>query len=319
MTEFEIIGRYFTRAAADPDVLIGVGDDAALLRVDGALAVTVDTLVEGVHFPAAIEPAALGHRLLAVNLSDLAAMGAEPRWCTLALTFPEADARWLEGLARGLFELAARFRVSLVGGNLARGPLTATLQLMGRVEPAEALRRGGGRPGDDVYVTGTFGGAAGGLAVLGQGSEGGTPPEAPARRALVERFLRPEPRVAAGLALRGVASAAIDVSDGLGADLEHLCAASGCGAIVDVERVPRPDALEAFFDPEAALGYALAGGDDYELCFAAPPAAAARVAAAAAASGTPMTRIGRLAAGTGVEWRRGGQPFRAPAGGFRHF
>ncbi len=317
MTEFEIIARYFTRAAADPDVLIGVGDDAALLRVEGALAVTVDTLVEGVHFPAGIEAAALGHRLLAVNLSDLAAMGAEPRWCTLALTFPEPDERWLEGLAAGLFELAARFGVSLVGGNLARGPLTATLQLMGRVEPDVALRRGGGRPGDDVYVTGTLGDAAGGLALLEEAAAGEE--RGAARRALVERFLRPEPRIAAGLALRGVASAAIDVSDGLGADLDHLCAASGCGAVVEVERVPVSGALVTLFGPEAALRYALSGGDDYELCFTAPPAAAESVAAAAAQAHTPATRIGRLVAGAGIEWRRDGRAYRAPAGGYAHF
>jgi thiamin-phosphate kinase len=166
VTEFEIIDRFFTRPIRDRGVLIGVGDDAALLDPGGgAIAVTVDTLVEGVHFLAGTDPNALGHRLLAVNLSDLASMGAEPRWCTMALTLPRADEAWLEAFTRGFFDLAQRFGVSLVGGNLARGPLTATLQLMGSVPPAEALRRNGGRPGDDVYVTGTLGDGAAGLAL----------------------------------------------------------------------------------------------------------------------------------------------------------
>lgn len=327
MTEFEIIARYFTRPVEDADVLLGVGDDAALLRVDGALAVTVDTLVEGVHFPAGIAPDALGYRLLAVNLSDLAAMGAAPRWCTLALTLPAVEEGWLEGFARGLFELASRHGVSLVGGNLARGPLNCTMQLLGRVTPAEALRRGGGRPGEDVYVTGTLGDGAGGLAVLrqrgtaGPGAGGGGAPGGPAdaREALVTRFLRPEPRIAAGMALRGIASAAIDVSDGLAADLGHLSRASGCGAIVDVERIPLSAALTACFAPDAALAHALGGGDDYELCFAAPSAAAARVAAAAAGAGTRATRIGRLVAGAGLEWRREGEAYAPAASGYLHF
>ncbi|HEU4618647.1 MAG TPA: thiamine-phosphate kinase [Gammaproteobacteria bacterium] len=329
VNEFEIIERYFAAASDDPDVLLGAGDDAALLKADGTIAVTVDTLVEGVHFPAGIDAEALGHRVLAVNLSDLAAMGARPRWCTLALTLTPAQAEpaWLEGFARGLFALASRFGVSLVGGNLARGPLSATLQLIGSVAPGEALRRAGGRPGDDLYVTGTLGDAAGGLAVLQgragtRGAPGAGEQAARASDALVERFLRPSPRIDAGIALRGVASAAIDVSDGLASDLAHLCRASGCGAVVDVERIPRSSELETLFGEEAALEHAVAGGDDYELCFAAAPADAGNVAAAAAAARTPMQRIGRLVErgpGALVEWRRAGAPFALGARGYSHF
>ncbi|HEX5420769.1 MAG TPA: thiamine-phosphate kinase [Gammaproteobacteria bacterium] len=331
MTEFEIIDRYFTRPCADADVLIGVGDDAALLGTrGGAVAVTVDTLVEGVHFLAGTEPDALGHRLLAVNLSDLAAMGAEPRWCTLALTLPQADEAWLAAFTRGFFALAQRFGVSLVGGNLARGPLTATLQLMGLVAPSEALRRSGGTPGDDVYVTGTLGDGAAGLALLRGRREpqnGSVPDErgsasgedARAAQYLEQRFLRPAPRVEIGLALRGLATAAIDLSDGLVADLGHLCRASGCGAAVEVEGIPTSAELGVLFAPEEALAYALGGGDDYELCFAAPADEGERAAAAAEAAGTSVRRIGRLVQGNAIEWRRGGRPFDPPTHGYLHF
>lgn len=315
MTEFEIIERYFATPTSDPDVLLGVGDDAALLEVDGTIAVTVDTLVEGVHFPAEIAADALGYRTLAVNLSDLAAMGAEPRWCTLALTLPRAEPDWLEAFARGLLDLAARFGVSLVGGNLARGPLTATLQLIGRVPPQQAMRRSGGRPGDDVYVTGTLGDAAGGLELLKRA--GGEP----VRNALVERYLRPSPRIAAGLALRGLASAAIDVSDGLAADLGHLCHASGCSAAVDVARLPISAELESAFAPDAVLAHALGGGDDYELCFTADPVRADRVEDAVRGAGVDVRRIGRLVdrAGADIEWSREGAPYAPPASGYSHF
>ncbi len=314
--EFDIIARYFTRSCGDSDVLLGIGDDAAVLAIDGDVAVTVDTLVAGVHFPDGTAPNLLGYRLLAVNLSDLAAMGAVPRWCTLALTLPAADELWLDGFSRGLFELADRYGVSLVGGNLSRGPLTLTLQLMGNVERAQWLTRSGGHVGDDVYVTGTLGDSAAGIALI---LERSAAPQGSAAAALKERFYRPVPRVGAGVALRSLATAAIDVSDGLLADLGHICAASGCGATIDVERVPLSAELLSMFPPQEALALALGGGDDYELCFTAPPSRAEEIEAVLEAAGTSGRRIGQLVAGQAVVCRRDGEPFTPAVRGFSHF
>jgi thiamine-monophosphate kinase len=314
--EFEIIERYFTRPDRDPDVLLGVGDDAAVLALDGLMAVTVDTLVAGVHFPDGIAPNLLGYRLMAVNLSDLAAMGAEPRWCTLALTLPKPDEGWLDGFSRGLFEIAERYGVSLVGGDLTRGPLTATLQLMGRVERGRVLTRGGGAVGDDVYVTGTLGDSAAGIALVTERVEA-APGSAAA--ALKERFYRPVPRVDAGLALRSLASAAIDVSDGLLADLGHICERSGCGAVIETESIPVSAELLSLFPPQTALAYALAGGDDYELCFTAPPSRAQQIEAALEGTGATPKRIGQLVEGREVVCTRDGEPFDPPTSGYRHF
>jgi thiamine-monophosphate kinase len=314
--EFEIIARYFTRATSDRDVVLGIGDDAAVLAVDGHVAVTVDTLVAGVHFPDGMAPHLLGHRLMAVNLSDLAAMGARPRWSTLALTMPSADELWLDGFSRGLFELADRYGVSLVGGNLSRGPLALTMQLMGTVEPKNLLTRGGGHVGDDIYVTGTLGDSAAGIMLI---LERSAAPQDSAAAALKERFYRPVPRVGAGLVLGPLATAAIDVSDGLLADLGHICKASGCGATIDVERVPLSAELLSMFPPQEAIAHALGGGDDYELCFTAPPSRAEEIEAALEAAATPVRRIGQLAAGQTVVCRRDGEPFTPALRGFRHF
>ncbi|MBN1239672.1 MAG: thiamine-phosphate kinase [Gammaproteobacteria bacterium] len=322
MNEFEIIARYFTRPTDDRDVLLGVGDDAAVLGTTGPIAVAVDTLVAGVHFPDGTGPDSIAHRALAVNLSDLAAMGARPRWFTLALTLPDADPAWLEAFAAGLFALADRYGVSLVGGDLTRGPLTVSIQVIGTMSGmgagAIALTRGGGRVGDDVYVTGTLGDAAAGLAVL-TGRYGEDAATGAAREALAARFLRPEPRVGAGLALVGVATAAIDVSDGLAADLGHLCDASGCGAEIDVENLPLSAEIEAVCPIDAAESHAIAGGDDYELCFTAPPSEADRVAAAIEQGGIGARRIGRLVEGRNVAWRRAGKAFTPPDRGYVHF
>jgi len=314
--EFEIIERYFTRPSRDPDVVIGVGDDAAVVAVDGLAAITVDTLVAGVHFPDGIAPVLLGYRAMAVNLSDLAAMGATPRWCTLALTLPKADELWLDGFSRGLFELAERHGVSLVGGNLARGPLNVTIQLIGTVERGRILTRAGGNLGDDVYVTGTLGDSAGGIALINERVD---TPHGSAGAALKERFYKPVPRVEAGLALCALASAAIDVSDGLLADLGHICERSGCGAMIDVERVPLSAELLSTFPPQIALAHALGGGDDYELCFTAPPSRAEAIDGALEAAGTTATRIGQLVAGQEVVCRRDGEPYKPQVLGYRHF
>lgn len=313
--EFEIIERYFSRSSGDPDVLVGVGDDAAVVAASGALAVAVDTLVEGVHFPVGLAAEAVGHRALAVNLSDMAAMGAQPRWCTLALTLADSEPTWIEGFADGLYTLAQRHGVTLIGGDLTRGPLTVSVQIIGSVDATRWLGRSGGHVGDDVYVTGTLGDSAAGLALIKERTE----QTVPAHAALRERFLWPEPRVTAGRALAGIASAAIDVSDGLLADLGHVCEASGCGAFIDVEHVPLSAELLSEFPPNVAEAYALSGGDDYELCFTAAPAQAPSIEAGLDAVGCPARKIGQLVSGAGVECRRDGVAFAPPSAGYRHF
>ncbi len=313
--EFQLIERFFAQSIDDPDVVVGIGDDAAVVNASGPLAVATDTLVEGVHFPQQTAADAVGYRILAVNLSDLAAMGARPRWCTLALTIAAADEQWLEGFTTGFFRLAAAHEVSLVGGDLTRGPLSATLHLIGSVERNGLLTRSGAHVGDDVYVTGSLGDAAAGLALIDEDAVDA----GPEHRALVERFYRPSPRVAAGRAVAAIANAAIDVSDGLIADLGHICEASGCGAIINVEQLPLSAELLALFPPQTVHAYALSGGDDYELCFTAAPAQAEVVEAALEASGTSARRIGELVPGVGVECRRDGKRFSPAYAGHKHF
>jgi thiamine-monophosphate kinase len=297
LTEFELIDRYLSRLGARrDDVLLGVGDDAALVRPPAGLelALAADTLVEGVHFPSSLSPEDIGHRVLAVNLSDMAAMGAEPAWALLTLTLPRAEPEWLRGFSGGLHELARRHGVQVVGGDTTAGPLTATIAMVGFVPPGQALRRAGARPGDEVWVSGTPGDAAAGLACLMGRLDGPGPVLEP----LVQRFTRPEPRVPLGLVLRGVATACIDVSDGLAGDLGKLCAASGVGAQLDSTSLPRSAALRAAVDPEAARRHVLAGGDDYELLFTLPPGTDA--AGLERGSGVALTRIGTIVAGYGL-------------------
>lgn len=313
LDEFELIDRFFRRPPTDPAVEVGIGDDAAVLRVDAPLVVAVDTLVGGVHFPPDLVPDAVGHRALAVNLSDFAAMGAVPRWATLALTLPDADAGWVESFCEGFFALADRFGVSLVGGDTTRGPLAVTVELMGATLPAGALLRSGGAVGDDVYVTGTLGDAAAGLAALAGGASSG------AAARLIERFARPEPRLDLGLALTAVASAAIDVSDGLVADLGHVCRASGCGARIDLEGLPLSSELLDQCTLDRAREYALGGGDDYELCFTAAAGMGEQVLDLARDCETPVARIGSLTSGSGVVCALDGRPVPIAVSGFRHF
>ena len=300
MNEFELIERYFARLGPRrADVALGVGDDAALIDVPAGqqLVVAADTLVAGRHFPAGLRADDVGWRALAVNLSDLAAMGATPAWATLALTLPEADEDWLESFAAGFALLAGQHGVALVGGDTTRGPLVLTVQLLGYVAPGTTLRRSGARPGDLVYVTGWPGDAAAGLALL----EGRLSGSGAARAALEERFRRPEPRVAFGQRLKGVASACIDISDGLAGDLRRLAAASGVGAVVRAAELPLSRALHALAGPARARELSLGGGDDYELLFTVPPAARAALAGAAASSGAPACHcIGEIVAGGGV-------------------
>lgn len=313
--EFDLIARIRARAADRDDVRLGIGDDAAILQVpDGQqLVVTMDTLNSGVHFPADSAPADIGWKALAVNLSDLAAMAATPAWCTLSLSLPEPDAVWLEGFLDGFLGLATLHGIALVGGDTTRGPLSISVAAHGLAGHGQALRRDGAQVGDDIWVTGTLGDAA---AALWQWRT-----SAVADPWLRARLDRPTPRVATGQALRGRAHAAIDVSDGLLADLAHVCRASGVGAEVEAQALPASGALVAAY-PDAAARRILqaSGGDDYELCFTAPPQRHADIVAAAAASGTAATRIGRVAAGSGVRLLDAdGRVLRLPGNGFEHF
>ena len=300
MGEFELIERYFAAVGAlRSDVVLGVGDDAAVLSVPAGheLIACTDTLVEGRHFPTGFEAFDIGWRALAVNLSDLAAMGAEPRWATLALTLPAIDEEWLEEFVGGFATLAQAHGVALVGGDTTRGTLVLTVQALGTVPVGGAVPRSGARPGDLLYVTGWPGDAAAGLALL-QGTLNGT---GASRAALELKFRRPEPRVAFGQRLRGIASACIDVSDGLAADLGRLAAASGVAAVVRAAELPLSRALYALAGEARARTYALGGGDDYELLFTVPAAGRAGLARATAASGAPACHcIGEITAGRGV-------------------
>ena len=313
--EFELIDRYLSRLGARrDDVILGVGDDAALVRPPPGLelALAADTIVEGVHFPAGMPPADIGHRVVAVNLSDMAAMGAEPAWALLTLTLPAAEDAWLREFASGLHDLARRHGTALVGGDTTAGPLTATVAMAGFVPPGQALRRAGARPGDGIWVSGTPGDAAAGLAVL-QGRLDAPPGVG---EPLKHRFLRPEPRIGLGLVLRGRASACIDVSDGLVGDLGKLCEASGVGGQVDSTLLPRSPAMRGAVDPETARRLTLAGGDDYELLFTLPPEVDA--GSLQRAAGVDLTRIGVVVPGAGVTVD-GAAAERDVVHGFDHF
>lgn len=314
MNEFDLIRRYFAELTPEKDengVVRGIGDDAAILQVPEGheLIVTTDTLVAGRHFEARADPAGIGWKSLAVNLSDLAAMGAEARWVTLALTIEEADEDWLAAFAAGFGELAARHRVSLVGGDTTRGPLSLTVTAMGVVPAGTALRRDGALAGDVVCVTGTLGDAALALRL-------GEDLNAPGLRA---RLDRPQPRLAAGLALRGLAHAAIDLSDGLAGDLGHVLRASDVGARIVVDQLPAArDFLRHLTADMSRVALQAQGGDDYELCVCLPPD---RVEAARAAlEGLPLTVVGEIMAERGLRFVDGaGATIAVPSHGYRHF
>jgi thiamine-monophosphate kinase len=313
--EFALIHRYFDRP--QQGVPLAVGDDCALLQATAGqqLAISTDTLVCGVHFFPDVEPAALGHKALAVNLSDLAAMGATPRWFTLAITLPQIDEPWLAEFARGLHALSDAANIRLVGGDTTRGPLSLTLTVLGEVPSGQALRRDAARAEDEIWVSGTLGDAAMALKLL---REQGTRADIDAcLRACLER---PSPRLALGEALRGVAHAAIDISDGLLADLGHICERSGLAATVQLALLPLSDEFRNAAGTELPWPLVWAGGDDYELCFTAPMSAREAVLAAGRVAGVPVTCIGRMLAGQGVQVvDAGGNPVRIAQAGFDHF
>ena len=268
LNEFSLIREYFSALGESTGVALGVGDDCALLEMsaDQQLVVTVDTLVAGVHFPLDASAGDVAHRALRVNLSDLAAMGAKPRWFTLALTLPAADKDWLATFSAALAEDAHVFQCALVGGDTTAGPLTISIQMMGEVPAGQALTRAGAHAGDWIYVTGTLGEGAAALQLFAPDSELSTS----VRENLAGRFYRPQPRLAEGLKLRGFASAAVDISDGLLADLGHIAECSGLGAEVQLAQLPLAPWLQEVASMEQMQTWALSGGDDYELCFTVP-------------------------------------------------
>jgi thiamine-monophosphate kinase len=319
MSEFELIARHFTHVGAQRhDVRIGVGDDGAVVMPPASreLVMVTDSLVEGVHFPPGSPPASIGHRAFAVNLSDLAAMGAEPAWALLALALPDADDAWLAAFSRAAGDLCRRHGVALIGGDTTRGPMTINVTMIGIVPIGVALERAGGQAGDAIFVTGTPGDSAAGLALEQNRLH---VPDSMSAQILRDRFLFPTPRCDVGIALRGLASACIDVSDGLGGDLEKLCAASGCGADVDAAALPISDALAGAVGRELAREYALTGGDDYELLFAVPLARLGAMNTAIAQGLGPVTRIGSLVSGKGVRVSTRGGVMQFSGSGFDHF
>ncbi len=318
LSEFALIERYFRACGSErADVTLGVGDDAALLRVPAGceLVAATDTLVAGVHFPQDSPPESVGHRALAVNLSDLAAMGARPAWALLALTLPQADEAWLGGFATGLGELARTHTVALVGGDTTRGPLCITVQLLGFVPAGEALTRSGAQAGDVLFVSGTCGDAAAGLALeqrrLSAPGEAGS--------WLRERFLYPTPRVALGEQLRSFASACIDVSDGLLADAGKLASASHVGVELAWNELPVSEPLATLVGERRARELALSGGDDYELCFAVRPDQVARLLMQLPPQQWRYTRIGALRAAPGAVVVRDGTVMEFSHSGYEHF
>lgn len=320
LSEFELIRRYFTYPA--PHTRLGVGDDAAVVRLRRGmeLVVSTDMLLSGRHFFHDADPRRLGHKALAVNLSDMAAMGATPRWVTLSLALPRADTTWLQAFTAGFMQLARQYGVDLIGGDTTRGPLTICVQIMGEVPSGKALRRDGARAGDDVWVSGNLGDAA-----LALAARSGRLRLAAREFAAVSRRLDlPLPRIELGEALRATARSAIDISDGLLADLGHICERSRVGAVIELAHVPRSTIMERYVDRAAGRAALLSGGDDYELCFTAPRSRRSAVERIARRSGLKVTRIGRIITarrGTGAVAIIGkdGKPVVVRHPGFDHF
>ena len=311
--EFDLIEFIRAQQSVDrPDVRVGIGDDAALLQVPDAhgLVLCSDTLNEGIHFPTGTDPESIGWKSLAVNLSDLSAMGATPAWCLLNLCLPESDARWLSRFTTGFFELAAAHNVALVGGDTTRGPLSISVTACGFVPDGLALKRSGAHVGDDIWVSGTLGDAA--LALRRMLASESVP------HTLLEALDRPEPQVALGKALRALATSCIDVSDGILQDLGHIATASGLAAQVNVDQLPSSADFDALAGREERLQLQ-SSGDDYALCFTADPACQSALLELAGALSLTLTRIGTCVAGQGVEVLRHGVPIAPGHRGHSHF
>lgn len=317
LSEFDLIQRYFQADTTRSDVAVGIGDDCAVLRVPAGheLAVSIDTLVQGVHFFSDIDPYSLGHKALAVSLSDLAAMGATPAWVTLALTLPHSDPDWLKAFSEGFVALACAHQVDLVGGDTTRGPLTLSTQAHGFIEQGRGMRRSGARVGDLIYVTGTLGDA--GLALR---AKQGLYQNTQDASKLMQRLERPLPRVSEGRALARLATAAIDISDGLAADLGHILKASQVGATVDIDRIPLSHAVRAYGDETGDWLLALSAGDDYELCVVVSEERQREVEKLAASFQCGLTRIGIIEQESGLRCRGAdGRLLELGVCGFDHF
>ena len=318
--EFQLIQQFFQREQAEQPaegVLLGIGDDCALLQIPEGkqLAVSVDTLVAGVHFPADADAELIAERALRTNLSDLAAMGADPLWFTLALTLPDANEGWLRRFSRGLFSCARAYGIALIGGDTTSGPLTVTIQVMGAVAPGAAMRRDGANIGDFVLVTHSLGDGAAALALI----ESRIQCDESSANYLHERFYRPVPRLRESALIRAYASAALDISDGLVADLQHICAASDVGAVIDVENLPLSAAVQTLNNPAQAVEWALSGGDDYELCFTVAAEKMADIAMLIAQGKLNATVVGEIVPGTKVICEYEGEPFALAKTGYQHF
>ena len=312
--EFELIRRFFKRPPLRFDVVEGIGDDCALLRPQAGkcLAMTMDTLVEGIHFLRGTNPENLGHKSLAVNLSDLAAMGATPTWVALALTIPESDENWLTAFANGFRSLADFYGVELVGGDTTRGPLSITVQAMGVVDEVGSLKRSAARWGDGIYLTGDLGLAGLGLKIL-LGKTSKKSPEA------IAKLERPQPRVNAGMSLAGFANACIDVSDGLAADLSHILNASGVGATLDWIALPLPSAVRQYIESEGDEWMPLRAGDDYELCFTVSREREDELPGLMAHFDCSCVRIGTIEQQMGLRLKKDGGILDLEALGYKHF
>lgn len=318
MNEFELIKKYFTVNSVRNDVLLGPGDDCALLQMppNSVLAVSTDTLVSGVHFFPDMDPNALGHKALAVNLSDLAAMGADPCWVSLALTLPEIDEAWVAQFCAGFFELAEYYNVALVGGDMTRGPLSICVTVQGTLPEGKGLLRSGAQAGDGIYVTGTLGDAALGL----QQALGKVTVSAEHQGFVRNKFEHPHPRILVGQALRDIASSALDLSDGLAGDLMHIARASGVRAQLEVDQLPLSQAMQDSVTPEQGIALALTGGDDYELCFTVPEVHRGQLETALSHCGVTFTYIGRMLSGEpNVELLQAGKPYSLSEQSWDHF
>lgn len=317
MDEFTLIRQCFASAASDASVALGIGDDCALLTLPAGqqLAISMDTLVEGTHFLVGTAPEHIASRALATAISDLAAMGAKPLWFTLGLTLPDADAEWLRAFSESLLNHAKRWGCSLVGGDTTRGPLSITVQVHGAVEPRKALKRSGAKSGDVIYVTGHLGDGAAALALL----QHKLTLRKPAQDYLKARFYRPRPQLEAGQLLAGIASSAIDISDGLYADLGHICHASGVGARVDVNRLPLSEYWRDSVSRDQALAWAISGGDDYQLCFTVPEAHIATIEQWQREGKLQATAIGKITESTDILMVNKGKAMDFDFTGFQHF